>query len=248
MRYAIAGAEKLKSQTASEFRARFHKDLLEGYGCTEMSPTVSVNVHDIEDGSVRQQGRKSGTVGHPIPGVSVKVIDPETGEPLPPGTGGMLLVKGPSLMLGYYKDPEATARVMRDGWYVTGDIASVGEDGFITILDRVSRFSKIGGEMVPHMRIEEALSTVLGCDCAVTSVEDKIRGERIYAFYTRGDLSPNDAWSMLAATGLPRLWLPKRDNIICVDELPAGPTGKLDLRKIKTMALELAGAQGQIPV
>ena len=248
LRYAIAGAEKLKSQTASEFKARFHKDLLEGYGCTEMSPAVSVNVHDIEDGSVRQQGRKSGTVGHPIPGVSVKVIDPETGEQLPPGTGGMLLVKGPSLMLGYYKDPEATDRVMRDGWYVTGDIASVGEDGFLTILDRVSRFSKIGGEMVPHLRIEEALATVLGCDCAVTSVEDKIRGERIYAFYTRGDLSPNDAWSMLAATGLPRLWLPRRDNIIRVDELPAGPTGKLDLKKIKTMALELAGAQGQIPV
>jgi acyl-[acyl-carrier-protein]-phospholipid O-acyltransferase/long-chain-fatty-acid--[acyl-carrier-protein] ligase len=242
LRYAIAGAEKLKSQTASEFKAAFHKDLLEGYGCTEMSPVISVNIHDVEDGSVRQQGRKAGTVGHPIPGVSVKVVNTETGEPASPGEGGMLLVKGPSLMLGYYKDPDATARVMRGGWYETGDIASVGEDGFITILDRVSRFSKIGGEMVPHMRIEEALASALGCDCAITSVEDKARGERLYAFYTRGDLHPNDVWSMLAATGLPRLWIPKRENIICLEELPTNPTGKLDLRKIKAMALELAGA------
>jgi acyl-[acyl-carrier-protein]-phospholipid O-acyltransferase/long-chain-fatty-acid--[acyl-carrier-protein] ligase len=242
LRYAIAGAEKLKTQTASEFKARFHKDLLEGYGCTEMGPAVSVNVHDVEDGSIRQQGRRPGTVGHPIPGVSVKVVDQETGEPVAPGTGGMLLVKGPSLMLGYYKNPEATARVMQDGWYVTGDIASVGEDGFITILDRVSRFSKIGGEMVPHVKIEEALASVLGCDCAVTSVEDRDRGERIYAFYTRCDLAPNDAWSLLAATGLPRLWLPKKENIVRLDELPASPTGKLDLKKVKEMALELAGA------
>jgi len=242
LRYAIAGAEKLKAQTASEFKARFHKDLLEGYGCTEMGPAISVNIHDVEDGSVRQQGRKPGTVGHPIPGVSVKVVDQETGEALPPGHGGMLLVKGPSLMLGYYRNPGATAEVLRDGWYVTGDIASVGEDGFITILDRVSRFSKIGGEMVPHVKIEEALSSALGCDCAVTSVEDKDRGERLFAFYTRQDLEPGDAWSLLAATGLPRLWLPKRENMIRVEELPAGPTGKLDLKKIKEMANELMEA------
>ena len=242
VRYAIAGAEKLREQTAKEFKAIFHKDLLEGYGCTEMSPVISVNVHDVEDGSVRQQGRKPGTVGHPIPGVSIKVVHPETGEDVPPGEGGMLLVKGPGLMLGYYKDSNATSKVMRDGWYVTGDIASVNEDGFITIHDRVSRFSKIGGEMVPHMRIEEALSAALGCDCAVTSIEDAARGERLYAFYTREDLTANDAWSLLASTGLPRLWLPKRDNIILVAELPVGPAGKLDLKKIKAMALELANA------
>jgi len=241
IRYAIAGAEKLSERTATEFKAAFGKDLLEGYGCTEMSPVISVNVHDVEDGLVKQQGRKSGTVGHPIPGVSVKTVDPETNEDLSPGEGGLLLVKSPGVMLGYYKDPEATAKVMRDGWYMTGDIASVGDDGFITILDRVSRFSKIGGEMVPHMKIEEALSRALGCDCAVTSIEDESRGERLIAFHTKDALASVDAWSLLASTSLPRLWLPKRDDIVHVAKLPVGPTGKIDLRKLKEMARELAG-------
>lgn len=240
LRYAIAGAEKLRPQTQREFKARFGVDLLEGYGCTEMSPVVSVNVHDVEDGSVRQTGHRPGTVGHPIPGVSVRVVDPETWESVARGEGGMLLVRGPSLMLGYLNDPEATARVMRDGWYITGDIASVGEDGFITILDRATRISKIGGEMVPHAKIEESLSEALGCDCAVTSVEDPVRGERIYAFHTRGDLSAHEVWGLLAATGMPRLWLPKKEDIVRLDELPTGPAGKLDLVRIKKLALELA--------
>ncbi|OGP18624.1 MAG: hypothetical protein A2V21_306975 [Deltaproteobacteria bacterium GWC2_55_46] len=242
LRYAIAGAEKLKAQVAQEFKARFKVDLLEGYGCTEMSPVISVNIPDVEDRGIRQQGRKPGSVGHPIPGVSAKVVDPATGETLPPGHEGMLYVKGPNLMLGYLDDPEATSRVIRDGWYVTGDIASIAEDGFITILDRMARFSKIGGEMVPHIKVEEAMSTALGAECAVTAVEDPGRGERLVAFYTKKGLSAQDVWARLAATDLPRLWIPKRENFYFIEELPQTAAGKVDLKKIKAMAAERVGA------
>ena len=239
LRYAIAGAEKLKPAIAQEFKARFKVDLLEGYGATELSPVVSVNIPDIEDGGVRQRGSRPGTVGHPIPGVSVKVVDPATGEALPHGHEGMLLIKGPNLMLGYLNDREATSRVIRDGWYVTGDIASLGEDGFISILDRLSRFSKIGGEMVPHIKIEEALCQVLMTECAVTAVEDAERGERLVVFYTKKELTGQDAWKALASSELPRLWIPKRDSFFHVEELPLTATGKLDLKRIKAMAVEM---------
>jgi len=241
LRYAIAGAEKLKPAIAQEFKARFKVDLLEGYGATELSPVVSVNIPDIEDGGIRQRGSRPGTVGHPIPGVSVKVIDRATGEALPHGAEGMLLIKGPNLMMGYLNDREATSRVIKDGWYVTGDIASIGEDGFISILDRVSRFSKIGGEMVPHIKVEEALCRALLAECAVTAVEDSERGERLVAFYTKKELTGQDAWKALAATELPRLWLPKRDSFFYVEELPLTATGKIDLKRIKAMALEMVG-------
>lgn len=164
IRYAIAGAERLRPDTAEEFRNKFGVELLEGYGCTEMSPVVSVNIPDVEHDKVRQTGFKPGTVGHPIPGVAVKVVDPENGEDLPSGAEGLLLVKGPNLMLGYLGEPELTRRAVKDGWYSTGDIASVGEDGFIRIVGRISRFSKLAGEMVPHVRVEEEVSRALGGD------------------------------------------------------------------------------------
>lgn len=244
LRYAVAGAEKLKPQVAAEFKSRFGIDLLEGYGATEMSPVVSVNIPDIEHGGVRQRGSRTGTVGHPIPGVSAKVVNPETGMELPPGGEGMLLVKGPNLMLGYLGDPETTSRVLRNGWYVTGDIASIGEDGFITILDRLARFSKIGGEMIPHIRIEEALANALSSDCVVTAVPDMARGERLVAFYTKKDTAPEEAWKALADTDLPRLWLPKRDSFFFIEELPVTATGKTDMKRIRGLAAELARAGG----
>src|SRR3970282_1915693 len=129
------------------------------------------NLPDVSLGAEKQIGNKPGTVGHPIPGVAVKVVGPDTERSLPPGQEGLLLVKGPNVMVGYLAQPELTAQVMRDGWYVTGDIAAVDEDGFIKITDRLSRFSKIGGEMVPHLKIEEAIDGILGDSCsAVTAV------------------------------------------------------------------------------
>jgi acyl-[acyl-carrier-protein]-phospholipid O-acyltransferase/long-chain-fatty-acid--[acyl-carrier-protein] ligase len=152
LRYAIVGAEKLREPVAKAFREKYGVELLEGYGCTEMGPVISINIPNVEQGANRQLGLKPGTVGHPIPGVSAKVVHPDTGEVMASSEEGLLLVKGPGRMVGYLGQAKLTEEVLRDGWYVTGDIASVDPDGFIRITDRLSRFSKIGGEMVHKLR------------------------------------------------------------------------------------------------
>ena len=239
LRYAIVGAEKLREPLAQAFREQFGVELLEGYGCTEMSPVVAVNRPNIGEGAARQIGMKPGSVGHPIPGVAVKVVDRDTGEGPLIGREGLLLVRGPNLMQGYLEQPERTAEVMRDGWYVTGDIASIDEDGFVFITDRLSRFSKIGGEMVPHLKIEETINALIGDSCcAVTAVPDPARGERLVAFYTRADVAADVLWERLRGTELPKFWLPRRECLIAIDAIPTLGTGKVDLRRLKQMALE----------
>ncbi|HKA00555.1 MAG TPA: acyl-[ACP]--phospholipid O-acyltransferase [Candidatus Solibacter sp.] len=241
LRYVLVGAEKLRESIATAFREKFGVELLEGYGCTEMAPVVAVNVPTYEAGKNTQIGNKPGTVGHPLPGVAARIVDPATFEPLPVNTEGLLLVKGSNRMLGYLKQPDRTAEVFRDGWYITGDIALVDEEGFVKITDRLSRFSKIGGEMVPHLKVEEAILSALGDGaCAVTGVPDDQRGERLVALYVHPEMSPNDIWQKLNASELPRLWVPKRENIYSVDALPQLGTGKLDLRGVKQRAQALA--------
>jgi acyl-[acyl-carrier-protein]-phospholipid O-acyltransferase/long-chain-fatty-acid--[acyl-carrier-protein] ligase len=176
--------------------------------------------------------------------VSARVVDPDTGVDLGPNEAGLLLVKGPNMMAGYLGDAAKTADVMRDGWYVTGDIARIDEDGFVYITDRLSRFSKIGGEMVPHMRIEDAINGLLGEICSVvTAVPDSAKGERLVAFYTRKDVTPEQLWEQLCQTELPRLWIPKRDSLVPIDAIPTLGTGKVDLRAVKQLALERTSAQ-----
>ena len=240
LRLAVVGAEKLREPLASAFKEKYGIELLEGYGCTEMAPVVSVNIPDVEDGHVRQVGTKRGSVGHPLPGVVTRVVDPETGEGPLFGTQGLLLMKGPNLMLGYLGQPDKTREVMRDGWYVTGDLAIMDEDGFLHITDRLSRFSKIGGEMVPHMKIEESINGLLADNTTsiVTSVPDPSRGERLVAFYTDPGLRAQDLWDRLSQTDLPRLWLPKREDLHQIDSIPTLGTGKVDLRAVRSLALE----------
>ncbi len=241
LRLAIAGAEKLREPIANAFKEKYGLDLLEGYGCTELAPVVSLNIPDFGEGVYRQTGRKPGTVGHPIPGVAVKVVDPESGEPLPHGEEGMLLVKGPGRMLGYLGQPEKTAEVLRGDWYVTGDIASIDEEGFIRITDRLSRFSKIGGEMVPHIKVEETINTILVDDASVVvAIPDEVKGERLVALYTHTQVTPDELWEQLSQTDLPKLWLPKRENLYLVETIPILGTGKADLRQAKMMALDRA--------
>ncbi|HZR45146.1 MAG TPA: AMP-binding protein, partial [Candidatus Manganitrophaceae bacterium] len=241
LRYAIVGAEKLRGEVAEAFRQKYDLDLLEGYGCTELSPVVAVNVPDVTHGPEHQKGSSSGTVGHPVPGVAVRVIDPDTGETLPAGREGLLLVKGPNLMLGYLGQPEKTASAVKDGWYQTGDIACIDENGFIRITDRLSRFSKIGGEMVPHLKIEEAVNAILqNGSGAVTAIPDDQKGERLVIFFTDSSLCPEELWNRLNDSGLPKLWTPKRENLYLIDALPILGTGKLDLRSLKGMAMERA--------
>ncbi len=239
LRYVVVGAEKLREPVRMQFEEKFGIDLLEGYGCTEMAPVVSVNTPDFKHAREYQTGTRHGTIGLPLPGVAAKVVDPETEAPLPNGEPGMLLVKGANRMLGYLKQPERTAEVFRGDWYVTGDIAAIDDDGFITITDRLSRFSKIGGEMVPHLKIEDAINACFpGSEypVAVTGVPDERKGERLAVLYTNPDLTPEQIWQRLSETDLPKLWIPKTDCILKVDALPVLGTGKLDLRGLKQVA------------
>jgi acyl-[acyl-carrier-protein]-phospholipid O-acyltransferase/long-chain-fatty-acid--[acyl-carrier-protein] ligase len=244
LRYVIAGAEKLRETVVTGYQEKYGITILEGYGCTELAPVVSVNVSDVMDGKERQVGQKPGTVGHPIPGVAVKVVDRDSERPLSPDEEGLLLVRGPNLMLGYLGQPQLTEQALRRGWYVTGDIAAVDEDGFIRIVDRISRFSKIGGEMVPHMKIEETINAVLGSSAAaVTALPDAQRGEKLVVFYAQNGVSREELWEKLNQSDLPKLWIPKRENLYSVESLPLLGSGKVDLRQIKAMAQE----KGQRP-
>ncbi len=241
LRFIVCGAEKLKVKLIESFEKKFGVRPCEGYGATECAPLIAFNVPDAEVGGARQVGTKAGTVGHTIPGLAVKVLHPETGDPVPRGETGLLFVKGANIMKGYLNLPEKTAAVLKDGWYNTGDLVTVDDDGFVTIRDRLSRFSKIGGEMVPHMTIEEACMTGLNISepvLAVTSVPDEKKGEQIVILYEREKIDPDALTRVLAESGMPKLYIPKSANIIAVDQIPHLGSGKLDMMKLRQMALE----------
>jgi len=243
LQYVLVGAEKLPERIASAFEDTFGIRPLEGYGCTECSPVVTVNSRDFRAPGFRQVGGRRGKIGHPLPGVSVKVVDLDTGQPVPPNTPGMLLVKGPNVMKGYLGQPEKTAEVLHDGWYTTGDVAVMEEDGFLTITDRLSRFSKIGGEMVPHIRIEDKLHEIAGVTeqvFAVTALPDEKKGERIMVVHTLSEEKLAPVLEKLAASDLPALWKPKANQFVHAGALPLLGTGKLDLRGVKHLALAQA--------
>jgi acyl-[acyl-carrier-protein]-phospholipid O-acyltransferase/long-chain-fatty-acid--[acyl-carrier-protein] ligase len=242
LRYVLVGAEKLRESVAAAFRETFGVELMEGYGCTEMAPVVAVNAPGFAADRHVQIAAKPGTVGQPLPGVAVRIVNPDTREALPAGQEGLLLVKGANRMIGYLDRPALTAEAVENGWYNTGDIAAVDEEGFLKITDRLSRFSKIGGEMVPHLKVEEAVYAVIGEHRAiVTGVPDDQRGERLVVLYTRPDMTPAELWRALSATELPKLWVPKREDIFQVDSIPVLGTGKVDLRGARLMALDCAG-------
>ena len=161
----VVGAEKLSERLADAVETYFGVRPLEGYGTTECGPAVSVNLMDFRAAGFHQIGGKRGKIGRVLPGMMARLTDPEdpwSGRSVPVGQPGMLLVRGPNVMLGYLGLEEKTADVLRHGWYCTGDVATVDEDGFLQITGRLSRFSKIGGEMVPHLRIEEKLQELAG--------------------------------------------------------------------------------------
>jgi acyl-[acyl-carrier-protein]-phospholipid O-acyltransferase / long-chain-fatty-acid--[acyl-carrier-protein] ligase len=170
----------------------------------------------------------------------IKTIDIDTGEDLPPGAEGIVAVSGPQVMVGYLNQPEATARVLRDGWYATGDLGLIDADGFLRITDRISRFSKIAGEMVPHVTIESELMDITGVDehhVAVTGVPDPKHGEKLCVLYTDMVMSPADVHQRLMAGRLPKLWIPSVRDFVQVDQIPITATGKIDLRALKDVAM-----------
>ena len=243
LQYVLVGAEKLPERLAQAFEDTFGIRALEGYGCTECSPVVTVNGRDFRAPGFHQVAAKRGKIGHPLPGITVKVVDIDTGQPLPLGTPGMLLVKGPNVMKGYLGKPAKTAEVLNNGWYTTGDVAMIDEDGFVTITDRLSRFSKIGGEMVPHIRIEEKLHDIAGATeqvFMVTSLPDEKKGERIAVITTLSDEALKPVLEKLAQCDLPALWKPKANLFFHAEKLPMLGTGKADLRGARLLALSLA--------
>jgi acyl-[acyl-carrier-protein]-phospholipid O-acyltransferase/long-chain-fatty-acid--[acyl-carrier-protein] ligase len=246
--HLILGAEKLKPELARDIREKLGIETMEGYGCTELSPVVSVNTtHEVTLGDGRVvHGNRPGTVGLPLPGTRIKTVDPETGADLPAGTEGMVLVAGPQVMVGYLNRPEVTAGVVKDGWYTTGDIGVVDADGFLKITDRLSRFSKIGGEMVPHLAVESAIVEVTGSNeqgVAVTSVPDPRRGERLCVLYTDLGMPVDEVYRRLSAGVLPRLWIPSAEDFFAVEAIPVLGTGKVDLRRLRELAVERPGGR-----
>ena len=250
LRVVLTGAEKLSNRLAQAFEEQFGLPVHEGYGVTECAPVISVNCPDYQAAGFFQSASRRGTVGKPLPGMSSRIVDPETWEPLPVGTAGMLLVKGPNMMEGYLGRQDLTAKAMHNGWYITGDIAKIDEDGFITITDRLSRFSKIGGEMVPHGYIEEALHQAAGAETqvlAVTAVPDEKKGEQLAVLHILDEASIPTLLEKVIASGLPKLFLPRKDYFIQVEHIPVLGTGKLDLRMLKRVALEKLGVNEPTP-
>jgi acyl-[acyl-carrier-protein]-phospholipid O-acyltransferase/long-chain-fatty-acid--[acyl-carrier-protein] ligase len=240
----VAGAEKLPIDVSDAFEKKFGARPVEGYGTTELSPLVSVNVPASRSrAAANVVERKEGSVGRPAPGVRARIVRPETHEVLPAGETGMLQIAGPNVMLGYLNQPEQTGEVLKDGWYTTGDLAYLDADGFIFITGRESRFSKIGGEMVPHILVEEAINRVLGAGdeelaAVVTAVPDERKGERLVVLHRDMKRSASEVCRQLAEQGLPNLWVPASDSFIQVAEIPVLGTGKLDLKRMREVALE----------
>ncbi|MGQ0635048.1 MAG: acyl-[ACP]--phospholipid O-acyltransferase [Planctomycetaceae bacterium] len=249
----VVGAEKMPLDLAQAFEEKFGVRPVEGYGTTELSPVAACNVPDHRSAALTQKGTKEGTVGRPIPGTRAKIVDADSGAELGFDQPGLLLFKGPNVMKGYLDQPAKTAEVIHDGWYMTGDIAKIDAEGFVTITDRASRFSKIGGEMVPHLKVEEALQKIVGpggedepeLRVVVTAVPDAKKGERLIVVHRPLGKPLDQVLQELNACGLPNLWLPARDSFLEVADIPHLGTGKVDLKGLKTLALEKFGGNGQ---
>jgi acyl-[acyl-carrier-protein]-phospholipid O-acyltransferase/long-chain-fatty-acid--[acyl-carrier-protein] ligase len=249
LRLLICGAEKLPPGLAGEFRQRFGILPLEGYGCTELSPVAATNVPDVEVHGVRQVGNRPGTIGQPVPGVAARVVHADTLEPLPTGEEGLLVIYGPNVMKGYLGQEELTRRVIGDGWYVTGDMARIDQDGFIAITGRLARFAKVGGEMVPLQKIEEELHGILETNeqvCVVTAVPDEKKGERVVVLHLPLlGTDPRRLSERLTCCGLPNLGLPGERDFYPIPEVPVLGSGKLDLKRVKEIALQVASPHSQ---
>ncbi len=240
LRQVFAGAEKVTKRLAESFEEHFGICLFEGYGATELSPVVSLNISDVEIGQVYQVGNKVGTVGRPIPGVAVKIVDVETKETLETGQEGLIMVKGANVMGGYLNMEKETAEVLKNGWYNTCDIGHLDSEGFVTITGRLSRFSKIAGEMVPHVGVEEEYLRGLGTDeqvVAVTGVPDAKKGEELVVLYLEQAGDADKLHKIISKSKVPNIWKPKRDNYIKIESIPTLGSGKLDFIKLHEIAL-----------
>ncbi|MCE3017165.1 MAG: AMP-binding protein [Pirellula sp.] len=242
----VVGAEKMPLELFDIFEKQFGVRPIEGYGATETSPVACVNLPPSRATTPDPKaGVREGSVGRPIPGVTVRVVSLDDGAILETNQSGMIQISGPNIMSGYLGQPELSAKVLKDGWYITGDLGYIDDDGFVFVTGRQSRFSKIGGEMVPHIQIEEAITQFVGdnegqISVAVTSVPDEKKGERLIVLHTEISKTPAEIMKALSELGLPNLFIPSQDSFIQVDAIPILGTGKLDLRGLQQMAKDLA--------
>lgn len=227
LRIALTGADKCPDALRDGFKNKHNITVYEGYGATECSPVISTNTPEFN---------RPGSVGKPIPGVRVRIEHYETGEECGPGEDGRILVKGDSVMKGYFNDFEQTSLHIRHGWYDTGDMGNIDEDGYLWHVGRLKRFVKIGGEMVSLVKIEDVLEKFLPEDshCCVVEIPDAIKGARIVAVVT----TPLDEKAVLKqmASYLPPIALPK--IFLVWENLPKMGSGKIDFRTISEMARE----------
>jgi len=255
LRLVISGAEKLNEKVRLAFKEKYNKDILEGYGATETTPVASVNIpNKLSPEFNLQVGNKQGTVGMPVPGSSMKIVDPQDLEEyrtsliideksglkhnlveLKAGEEGMILIGGTQIMKGYLKNPEKTreALIMIDGsnWYITGDKGRLDEDGFLTIVDRYSRFAKLGGEMVSLTSVEDKVSKIMDneeFDCMAINLPDVKKGEKILLIYTGVD---EDIMPKLKSGFENKLMLPYK--ALQVEDIPKLGTGKKDFKTAK---------------
>jgi len=239
LEWAVAGAEKVPHDLVEAWARDLDTPLLEGYGTTEASPVLAVNTPDIVDEKGTWLGNRRGSVGRPVVGIALRLVDPDTGAPVPAGHTGLLQVRGANIFGGYLSDPARSAEVLRDGWYTTGDLARVDDEGFLHLEGRLSRFSKVGGEMVPHGTVEEAILRLLPAagegaqPIAVAGRPDDAKGEQLVVLHAV-ELDVDRIRESLVAAGLPNLWIPK--IFVRVPAIPVLGTGKLDLRAIKELA------------
>ncbi len=252
LKYIVTGAEKLPLNVEEEFRKKFGKPVLEGYGLTETSPASNVNVHDAPSigGRPSLPTRRIGSVGQLLPGLAIRISDPVTDAPIPIDQSGMIWLRGPNIFPGYLKQPRKSEEVLQDGWFRTGDIGRMDAAGFLYIEGRLSRFSKIGGEMVPHETIEEHIIRALNLDdsdrrIAVVGVPDPDKGEALVLLSTVAGPAIKQELIQLRYTlldrGIPALWIPRR--MVPVEHIPILASGKLDIKGCETIAAQFASQE-----
>lgn len=299
VRWLLLGSEKLRPELAAEIQEKLGVLPVEGFGCTELSPVVAANVpEDVTTPDGRTvPGNKVGSVGQPVPGTTIAIIDINTGKLLPAGklqpvtaeqiakyeeaqrqaqaawdaipedqklellnggeimgptpvpapkpewtNQGLIFVSGPQVMLGYLGREDETAGVLQDGWYCTGDIGCIDEDGFLHILDRLNRFAKVAGEMVPIIKVEEAIREVTGVNetaVVIAAVPDEARGEKLVVLFTDLKVEVGEVLNRLKGV-LHELWIPKAKDFHRIQALPLNPTGKLDMGEVKRQAKEFS--------
>ena len=239
LKFVITAAEKLPQNLAQTFEKRLGHLPLEGYGLTETAPAAYINLPNpiATDEAPLIPTAKAGTVGLPLSGVAIRITDPTTGEDLPISSSGCIWLKGANIFQGYLNKPELSAEVIKDGWFNTGDIGHVDSEGFLTLDGRLSRFSKIAGEMVPHETVEAEVSRILELDgeeerkIAIVGVPDEKKGEALVLLTSMAEHQTgtfmNDLKRKLIEADIPALWCPK--TLVVVEQIPILASGKLDL-------------------